>query len=69
MATAFSTRSIALGATVRTAGPLVGAALDRLAHGHATVDLVPLDLAGRAQLALRVAGDKDGWPLHQLLGT
>ncbi|MCK2212586.1 hypothetical protein MF672_002040 [Actinomadura sp. ATCC 31491] len=64
-----STRSLALAATVRTAGPLVGAALDRLAHGHAGVSAAPLDLAGRADLALRIAGDRDGWRLHELLGA
>ncbi|MQA96660.1 MAG: hypothetical protein GEV11_19185 [Streptosporangiales bacterium] len=63
-----STRSIALTATVRTAGPLVGAALDRLAHSYATVNDQPLDLANRAELALRVVDDKDGWGLHELLG-
>jgi hypothetical protein len=64
-----STRSIALAATVRTAGPLVGAALDRLAHGHAVSGIAPLELASRAGLCLRMAGDKDGWPLHDLLGA
>ncbi len=64
-----STRSIALAATVRTAGPLVGAALDRLAHGHTVSGIAPLDLASRAELALRVVGDDDGWQLHELLGA
>ncbi|MGN9785308.1 hypothetical protein ACTMTF_28025 [Nonomuraea sp. ZG12] len=64
-----STRSIALAATVRTAGPLVGAALDRLAHGHAVAGAAPLDLASRAELAMRMAGDKDGWRIHDLLGA
>ncbi|MFI9554787.1 hypothetical protein [Nonomuraea endophytica] len=64
-----STRSVALAATVRTAGPLVGVALDRLAHGRALLNIAPLDLAGRAELSLRMVGDKDGWDLHDLLGT
>ncbi|WP_182881423.1 hypothetical protein [Microbispora sp. H10949] len=64
-----STRSIALPSTVRTAGPLVGAALDRLAHGHAVSGVAPLDMAGRAELALRVVEDADGWGLHELLGA
>ncbi|WP_084957457.1 hypothetical protein [Thermoactinospora rubra] len=64
-----STRSVALAATVRTAGPLVGAALDRLAHGYAVAGTAPLDLASRAELALRVVGDRDGWHLHELLGA
>ncbi|MEV4456079.1 hypothetical protein [Microbispora sp. NPDC049633] len=62
-----STRSIALPSTVRTAGPLVGAALDRLAHGHAVSGVAPLDMAGRAELALRVVEDADGWGPHELL--
>ncbi|GIH60367.1 hypothetical protein [Microbispora siamensis] len=62
-----STRSVALPSTVRTAGPLVGAALDRLAHGHAVSGIAPLDLAGRAELALRVVDDVDGWGPHELL--
>ncbi|GLW24370.1 hypothetical protein DI270_024430 [Microbispora triticiradicis] len=64
-----STRSIALPSTVRTAGPLVRAALDRLAHGHAVSGVAPLDMAGRAELALRVVEDADGWGLHELLGA
>jgi hypothetical protein len=63
-----ATRSIALAATVRTAGPLVGAALDRLAHGHAVSGIAPLELASRAELSLRLA-DNDGWHLHDLLGA
>lgn len=47
--------------------PLVGAALDRLAHGHAVSGIAPLDLAGRAELALRVVDDVDGWGPHELL--
>lgn len=62
-----STRSVALRASLRTAGPLVGAALDRIAHGYATCDVSPLTLAGRAQLALRLVEDPDGWCLHELL--
>lgn len=63
-----STRSVALRASLRTAGPLVGAALDRVAHGYAACDVAPLVLAGRAQLAVRVVDDPDGWGLHELLG-
>lgn len=59
-----STRSVALRASLRTAGPLVGAALDRIAHGYASRDVPPLDLAARAQLALRIVEDPDGWRLH-----
>ncbi|TDC58980.1 hypothetical protein E1200_32670 [Actinomadura sp. GC306] len=62
-----STRSVALRASLRTAGPLVGAALDRIAHGYASCDVSALHLASRAQLALRVVEDPDGWPLEELL--
>ncbi|GAA4240583.1 hypothetical protein GCM10022254_65820 [Actinomadura meridiana] len=64
-----STRSVALRATLRTAGPLVGAALDRIAHGYAATDVAPLDLASRAEVAMRIVDDPDGWNLHELLGT
>ncbi|MFD0901400.1 hypothetical protein [Actinomadura sediminis] len=64
-----STRSIALRASLRTAGPLVGAALDRVAHGYAAGGAGPLDLASRAQLAMTVVDDPEGWGLHELLGT
>jgi hypothetical protein len=64
-----STRSVALRASLRTAGPLVGAALDRIAHGYTTTEVSPLDLSARAQLALKLAEDPDGWPLHELLGA
>jgi hypothetical protein len=62
-----STRSVALRASLRTAGPLVGAALDRIAHGYAACDVSAPHLASRAQLALRVVEDPNGWPLHELL--
>ncbi|GAB1823426.1 hypothetical protein [Herbidospora sp. RD11066] len=63
-----STRSVALPATIRTAGPLVGAALDRIVHGYAATQTTPLQLASRAELALRLAGHQSGWRLHELLG-
>lgn len=61
--------SVALRASLRTAGPLVGAALDRIAHGYASSDVPPPELAARAQLALRLVADSDGWRLHELLET
>lgn len=64
-----SIRSVALRASLRTAGPLVGAALDRVAHGYTSCDVVPLDLASRAELAIKLVSDRDGWGLHELLGT
>lgn len=64
-----SMRSVALRASLRTAGPLVGASLDRIAHGYTSCDVAPLDLASRAQLAIKLSGDRDGWGLHEMLGT
>ena len=62
-------RSVALRASLRTAGPLVGAVLDRVAYAHTMWDLVPLELASRAELAVRIVDDADGWELHELLGA
>jgi hypothetical protein len=64
-----STRSVALRASLRTSGPLVGAALDRIAYAYTTTEVTPLHLSARAHLALRIVEDPDGWPLHELLGT
>lgn len=64
-----SMRSVALRASLRTADPLVGASLDRIAHGYTSCDVAPLDLASRAQLAIKLSGDRDGWGLHEMLGT
>ena len=53
-----STASIVLDATLRTAAPLVGAGLDRVAHAFFESEMHPLDLAARAELAIElVAGE------------
>jgi hypothetical protein len=64
-----STRSVASRASVRIAGPLVGAALDRIAYGHITNELTPLQLATRAQLAIQIVKDPSAPVLYDLLGT
>lgn len=61
-----SIQSVALRSTLRTTAPLVGAALDSIAYGFFKNDQTPLDSAARAQLALRLIGDPDGWDLHEL---
>ena len=64
-----STQAAALPAAIRTAGPLVGGVLDRLCHGIEVSGREPLDLASHARAALDAAGDRTGWPLHELLGA
>jgi hypothetical protein len=47
------TNAVALRACLRTAIPLIGAGIDRIAHAHYVEELPPLALAARAQVALR----------------
>ncbi|MGW1676465.1 hypothetical protein [Saccharopolyspora sp. NPDC002376] len=55
-----SVASVSLDATLRSAAPLVGAGLDRIAHSYFDTRLYPLDLAARAELACDlVAGETD----------
>lgn len=61
-----ASHSIALEATVRTAGPLVGAVLDRLTHAAEVGGMNHLDAVARAHGAIQAAGDPDSWPLHRL---
>jgi hypothetical protein len=49
-----STQPVALTATLRTAAPLVGAGLDRITHSYLVDGLLPLDLAARAEVNLRL---------------
>jgi len=46
------TQAVALRSTLRAASPLVGAGLDRIAHGRFAGNLKPLQLAGRARTAI-----------------
>ncbi|MBU4616223.1 integrase [Rhodococcus sp. GG48] len=62
-----STSSVALGATLRTAAPLVGAGLDRITHAALIDNTDPLPLASRALLNLSLVGGKDGRHLTDLL--
>jgi hypothetical protein len=63
-----STQSVALRASLRTSAPLVGAALDRIVFGFSVGRLTPLECASRAQVAISVVADKDGWKVYQLTG-
>lgn len=62
-----STQGVALRAALRTATPLVGAGLDRLAHAMLTEGLAPLDLAARAEVALNLVNGETGLPITDLL--
>lgn len=52
--------SVAMEATLRTAAPLVGAGLDRIAHAKLTTSVAPLELAARAANSLDLIGDDIG---------
>ncbi|UBU15423.1 hypothetical protein [Nonomuraea gerenzanensis] len=62
-----STGGVALQATLRVTPPLVGAALDRLAHADLVAGVPPLVLASRAEIALRMVGDELGPGLCDLI--
>lgn len=58
---------IALGATLRTAPPLVGAGMDRVAHAYLVGGRTPLELAAKAELELARAGAASAPPLTDVL--
>jgi hypothetical protein len=62
-----STQSVALNATLRTAAPLVGAGLDRIAHAYLVDHVLPLALAARAELRLGLVGARNAPPVTDLL--
>jgi hypothetical protein len=62
-----STSSVVLDAALRTAAPLVGAGLDRLAHHYFESGITPLDLAARAELATALVGGETNLSLVDLL--
>jgi hypothetical protein len=53
------TDAVALRASLRTAAPLVGAGMDRIAHGWYVDHLRPIELAARARVALSTIPDED----------
>ncbi|WP_199830959.1 hypothetical protein [Streptomyces sp. NBRC 110028] len=62
-----STQGVALHASLRTAAPLVGAGLDRIVHADQVHQTTPLDLAARAEVALRLVGGETGVSVVNLL--
>ncbi|MEW6252964.1 MAG: integrase [Planctomycetota bacterium] len=52
--------AVCLKAALRGAAPLVGAGMDRIAHGWFDGRIEPLDLAARAALGLELVGRPDG---------
>lgn len=54
------TDAVALRACLRTAAPLVGAGMDRIAHAWFVQKIRPIELAARARMALAVVGSRAG---------
>jgi hypothetical protein len=52
-----TTASVAIEATLRTVGPLVGVGLDRIVHANLQHRIGPLELAARAVNSLELVGD------------
>jgi hypothetical protein len=61
------TDAVALRASLRTAAPLVGAGMDRIAHAWFVQGIRPLELAARARIALAVVGTRPGTNCLDLL--
>jgi hypothetical protein len=61
------TNAVGLRPCLRNAAPLVGAGLDRIAHGWFVDRLHPLELAGRARLRLDALGTGSGTSVLDLL--
>jgi hypothetical protein len=61
------TDAVALRAGLRTAAPLVGAGMDRIAHAWFVQKIRPLELAARARMALEVIGTRPGTNCLDLL--
>lgn len=61
------TRGVALEGTLRTAAPLVGAGMDRIAHAAITAGRTPLEAAARATFELGRAGSADAPAVTMLL--
>ena len=53
------TNAIALRACLRTAAPLVGAGMDRLAHGWYADQMRPLEVAARARVSIAAASEQN----------
>jgi hypothetical protein len=62
-----STQAVGLDATLRTAAPLVGAGLDRIAHAYLVDRILPLALAAKAELRLGLVGTQNAPSVTGLL--
>jgi hypothetical protein len=62
-----STKGVAMQAALRTAAPLFGAGMDRLVHAALAEQIHPLDLAARAEIALRLVDGETGLSVAELL--
>lgn len=62
------TDAVALRACLRTAAPLVGAGMDRIAHAWFVQKIRPVELAARARMALAIVGSRPGTNCIDLLG-
>ncbi|HET9893920.1 MAG TPA: hypothetical protein VFQ44_03200 [Streptosporangiaceae bacterium] len=62
-----STQGISLEAALRTGAPLIGAGLDRVTHAALVEGLEPLDLAARAEIALKLVGGETRLSVADLL--
>ncbi len=54
------TDAVALKSTLRTAAPLVGAGMDRIAHGWFVNGVSPIELSARARLGIDLVGISSG---------
>lgn len=61
------TDSVALRASLRTAAPLVGEGMDRIAHAWFVENIPPLELAARASIRLGTVGSADSPDIVDLL--
>lgn len=61
------TAGFGLASALRTAAPLVGAGIDRVAHATLTGEIRPLEIAARAHVEINRAGTSDAPPLTRLL--
>ena len=61
------TDAVALPSTLRLAAPLVGAGLDRIAHGWFVDEISPLRLAAMAEMQVARLETQDAVPVTRLL--
>ena len=62
------TDAVALRAGLRTAAPIVGEGMDRIAHAWFVENIPPLELAARASIRLGIVGSTNGYDIVDLLG-